>query len=301
MTLWRDPFACLRERGWREISAGDYAALYQRYGGSVITQPEFIQQVSCLVDLPLRFLGSEQGGEWVGGIPVWGAHLAGAKAALKRGGRRELVDLGNPEVILPLSPAHHFSLRHGGQFIAEQHAGQVAGLKPQKEQLALARPHADYSRKFRYNQRRELRLLQEAGGELRAVRDFSPQQIAGWYLELFERRWGFKPRAHAHMPAQIAALWPFMVGQLAWLEGRPIAIQLLFMAESPGWVSVEYLNGGVDPEQRGFSPGSVLSFVNTQWAEEYATAQGKRLRYSFGRSDAEYKALWCHSVPVLCR
>lgn len=293
-----DRFGVWRERDWRQIEAGQYAEAYARFGGSVITHPDFIHQVSQLVDLPLRFLGWERDGELLGAIPVWGRHLAGAKSALKRGGRRERVDLGNPEVILPLSQSGHFRLRHRGQFISELNAGKLDGLRLQKDTLSLARPHAEYSRKFRYNQRRELRLLEEAGGELRAVRDFDPGQISAWYLELFERRWGFKPRAHAGMARQIEALWPFMVGRLAWLGDRPIALQLLFMVESPDWVSVEYLNGGVDPDQRGFSPGSVLNFANTEWAEAHASGQGKMLRYSFGRSDAEYKSMWCNPVPV---
>ena len=66
----------------------------------------------------------------------------------------------------------------------------------------------------------------------------------------------------------------------------------------PGVLSVEYINGGVDPVQRDFSPGSVLSFVNTQTAWAESRALGKPLRYSFGRADREYKDRWCNRVPV---
>src|SRR5690606_41711862 len=59
--------------------------------------------------------------------------------------------------------------------------------------------------------------------------------------------------------------------------------------ETPKWISVEYINGGVDPETREFSPGSVLSFLNTQSAWEHARALDKPLRFSFGRADREYK------------
>ena len=67
------------------------------------------------------------------------------------------------------------------------------------------------------------------------------------------------------------------------------------------WISVEYINGGVDPETREFSPGSVLSFLNTQSAWEQARALDKPLRFSFGRADREYKDRWCNPVPVLHR
>jgi len=82
------------------------------------------------------------------------------------------------------------------------------------------------------------------------------------------------------------------------LEDKPIAIQLVYRVEAPEWVSVEYVNGGVDPETRAFSPGSVLSFLNTQSAWEAARALNKPLRFSFGRADREYKDRWCNPVPV---
>ena len=55
----------------------------------------------------------------------------------------------------------------------------------------------------------------------------------------------------------------------------------------------------MDPETRAFSPGSVLSFLNTQSAWEQAREAGKPLRFSFGRADREYKDRWCNPVPVL--
>ena len=72
----------------------------------------------------------------------------------------------------------------------------------------------------------------------------------------------------------------------------------MYRVEAPEWVSIEYVNGGVDPETRDFSPGSVLSFVNTQSAWEDARALGKSLRFSFGRADREYKDRWRNPVPV---
>ena len=93
-------------------------------------------------------------------------------------------------------------------------------------------------------------------------------------------------------------LRPFMTGSYIRINGQPAAAQILYRVESPEWISVEYINGGVDPACNALAPGSVLTFVNTQSAWEEARALGKALRYSFGRADREYKARWCHSVPV---
>ena len=113
-----------------------------------------------------------------------------------------------------------------------------------------------------------------------------------------KRRWNFGAQGKEHLHEVFELLREFMTGSVVFLDEQPIAIQVLYRVESPKWVSVEYINGGVDPVQRDFSPGSVLSFVNTQTAWAEARALGKPLRYSFGRADREYKDRWCNRVPV---
>jgi CelD/BcsL family acetyltransferase involved in cellulose biosynthesis len=128
--------------------------------------------------------------------------------------------------------------------------------------------------------------------------ELAPAEQAAIYTELFERRWGFAVPGKGHLAEVFALLREFMTGSLIYLGDAPVAIQILYRVEAPRWVSLEYINGGVDPQQREFSPGSVLSFVNTQAAWAEARALGKPLRYSFGRADREYKDRWCHRVPV---
>jgi len=166
------------------------------------------------------------------------------------------------------------------------------------EGLALAREPEQYSKKFRYNQRREQRLLEEAGGVIRPMLELTAQEQARIYGDLFQRRWGFEATGKDHLAEVFGLLREFMTGSLIYLNDEPVAIQVLYRVEAPQWVSLEYINGGVDPQQREFSPGSVLSFVNTQHEWEQARALGKPLRYSFGRADREYKDRWCNRVPV---
>ena len=89
-----------------------------------------------------------------------------------------------------------------------------------------------------------------------------------------------------------------MTGSVLQMNGQPIALQLLYRVESPNWISVEYINGGVDTTFQKWSPGSILSFLNTQAAWEDARAVDKALRFSFGRVDRDYKMRWCRAVPV---
>ncbi|MCO7594381.1 MULTISPECIES: antimicrobial resistance protein Mig-14 [Pseudomonas] len=287
-----------RERGWQAIDPADYAAAWQRFGGSVATHPLVVEQLADLAQIPVRYLGWRQDGELKAAIPTWGRHLALSKDVLKRMGKKGLFDLGNAEIILPATADAGAPLRHAGRYLSELNQGRFTGLKAQPEQLAMARPHEDLSKKFRYNQRRELRLLEEAGGQVRPIGDFSAAQLAAMYCDLFQRRWGFPATGAARMAEVLERLRELMIGSVLLLEGAPIAIQLVYRVEAPEWISVEYVNGGVDPETKAFSPGSVLSFLNTQAAWEDARARNKPLRFSFGRADREYKDRWCNPVPV---
>ncbi|MDT3717514.1 GNAT family N-acetyltransferase [Pseudomonas soli] len=287
-----------RERGWQVIDAAAYGDTWQRFGGSVATHPLVIEQLADLAQIPVRYLGFPQDGELKAALPVWGRHLALSKDVLKRHGKKGLFDLGNAEIILPAADDCAAPLRHAGRYLSELNQGRFSGLKAQPEQLAMSRPHEDLSKKFRYNQRRELRLLEEAGGQVRPIGDFTAAEIAAMYCDLFQRRWGFPATGAARMAEVVERLRELLIGSVLFLEGAPIAIQLVYRVEAPQWISVEYVNGGVDPQTKAFSPGSVLSFLNTQAAWEDANARGKALRFSFGRADREYKDRWCNPVNV---
>jgi CelD/BcsL family acetyltransferase involved in cellulose biosynthesis len=287
-----------RERGWTPINAADYAEVWARFGGSVATHPEVVARLADLAGIPVRYLGWQSGGELKAAIPTWGRHLALSKDVLKQQGKRGLFDLGNAEIILPLAADAHVPLRHRVRYLSELNAAQLTGISEQPEGLALAREPEQYSKKFRYNQRREQRLLEEAGGMIRPMLELTPEEQARIYADLFQRRWGFAATGKDHLAEVFGLLREFMTGALIYLNDEPVAIQVLYRVEAPQWISLEYINGGVDPQQREFSPGSVLSFVNTQSEWEQARALGKPLRYSFGRADREYKDRWCNRVPV---
>ncbi|MEN5151009.1 antimicrobial resistance protein Mig-14 [Pseudomonas orientalis] len=287
-----------RERGWTPVDADVYAQAWQRYGGSVATHPQVIERLAGLAQIPVRYLSWEQGGELKGAIATWGRDLALSKDVLKRTGKKGLFDLGNAEIILPIAADAQVPLRHRGRYLSALNQGRVGTLKPQAEQLAMARTPEDLSKKFRYNQRRELRLLEEAGGVARPVSEFSGVELAAIYCDLFQRRWGFPATGAERLAEVLELLKAFLIGSVLFLNDAPIAVQVVYRVQAPEWISVEYVNGGVDPETRAFSPGSVLSFLNTQSAWEHARAQDLPLRFSFGRADREYKERWCNPVPV---
>ncbi|QKS27556.1 MAG: GNAT family N-acetyltransferase [Candidatus Accumulibacter similis] len=294
LSRWRS----WREQGWTPVAPRDYARAWQLFGGSVATHPVIVERLSALAEVPVRYLGWFAGGELLAAVACWGRHLALSKEVLKRRGQRELFDLGNSEVILPIAEQARVPVRLRMRYVSELNRDQISTLRSQPEELALLRPFPDWSAKFLYNQRRELRLLEQLGARLRPLAEYSPAEQAAIYADLFRRRWGFAARGEAHLAEVFRLLREFMTGSLLLREEQPIAIQILYRVEAPRWISLEYINGGVDPRSSDHSPGSVLTFVNAQAARAEALAAGKPLRYSFGRSDGGYKDRWCHRVPV---
>ena len=141
-------------------------------------------------------------------------------------------------------------------------------------------------------------LFEERGGMAQPIQSCSPEELASTYRRLFELRWGFATPAGTALEQVFSLLHPYMTGSLLRMDGLPIAIQILYRVEAPEWISVEYINGGVDPAFQNLSPGSVLTFINTQAALQDASQRHKPLRYSFGRADRDYKMRWCRAVPV---
>lgn len=287
-------------RDWQSLAANQYEAAYQQWGGSFITHPEVIAVVSALLDVPLAFSGRYQDGELIAAIPVWGHYIAGSKQALKKLGKRGMVDMGNAEVILPIATDVKLELPYKADLVSSLHQSQLTNLKDKDKQLCLAKglQPGGYSKKFKYNHRRELRLFQEAGGEIHPISDLSADQICDFYLMLFKKRWGFEAKGSQLMGVVLDKLQKYLIGSALYFEQQPVAIQLVYQAETNKWLSVEYVNGGVDPSLKNFSLGSVLSFLNIQDAQLVANEQSKQLRYSFGLADNEYKDRWCHRASV---
>lgn len=296
-----------RESDWEEVDSAVYNEAYAQFGGSVITHPLVIETVSQMTGAPLRYLACHRGNGLVGAIPVWDKYIAGSKVFLRKKGKARIVDTGNAEVILPLSAELSFNLRFKSMYLSSLHQSNIENLKVGKgEALSFLKSYSGsvtpkFSKKFKYNQRRELRLFEDEGGYIKPVEDLDAQTFSDIYIHLFEKRWGKKPKGYASLPAFIESVRPLQQGSVLFSPNdQPVAIQLLLQADSLDWISTEYVNGGVDPEYKSRSVGSILSYINTFNASEYAESKDKPLRFSFGKSDKVYKDLWCYKSPVFC-
>jgi len=287
------------QKGWEPINKEMYASAYANWGGSLATHPDFIEKMSDLVSIMPRHFGYFDNKHLVAAVATWGHFIAGDKRALKKHRRYHDVDLGNMEIILPIAPNAKVPLGFKMEGLSALHANQIHHLKPSPTTFSFLKDlHHDVTRKFLYNRKRELRLLHDNGITLTPLSNFSPDEIGNHYRTLFEKRWGKPPRAAHNINKQLSALKDYLVGFMLHKADKAIAVQLLFCTETNHHISIEYINGGVDPDYSHLSPGSVLTFANAEWATQFASQKNKSLRYSFGLSDQEYKKMWCNPSSV---
>jgi len=285
-------------KAWDKVDSEVYTQAYQSFGGSVLSHPSVLKAVEEIVEIPVQYYALEQAGERVAVIPVWGKYIAASKLALKKLSRKGLVDFGNAELILPIAIEAQFKLPVQAGNISQLHVANINNAVLDETGICLSKSPTEFSKKFRYNRKRELRLLQERGGEIKTVSSLSNAQLANTYTRLFELRWGFKPTAYKGLTGLLDSLRPLLFGSFIEFEGKAIAIQLIYKVDSPSNISMEYINGGVDPAFKEYSPGSVLAYVNTQQAWALSETAGKALRYSFGKADNAYKDRWCRQSEL---
>jgi len=298
---WLNRFGFTGERkNWSPVDAAVYAEAYGKWGGSFILHPDVIPVVSEIAQVPLEYFACEEGGCPVAVVPVWGGRMiAGNRKYLDSIGKKNQLDTGDNEYWLPIASEAIITLPFSVRYLPAAQARQVRNAVEETNfEVALARSHVagehKLARKFKYNQKRALRLFIEAGGEVCPIKSLSPEVIVQAYIELFETRWGFQAPGKPALPELLRRLHPYLAGRVLRMNSRVVAIQLVFLVENNNCVSAAYINGGYDPMYKEHSPGSILCYLNTEEAEQFALSKNKPLRYHFGKMDADYKRMWCY-------
>ena len=291
-----------RNYGLTEINFNEYKIAWDKFGGSLATHPEFIHTLSNLVDIETRYFAKLVDSKIILAIPTWGRHIALSKEVLRKKNRLGLFDLGSAEVILP-QDRQSTSLKHltmpmrfKSSNLSSLNLPTLTRIRRQKNKIALAKPPSSHSKKFHYNQRRMRRIIEEQGAKINPITHYTPEQIASIYKELHTMRWGTPPLASKNLEYIFKCFYSYLTGNIVEYQETPIAIQILFRTESPQWICVDYVNGGVNPSTNYLSPGSVLLYANTQDEWLNAETKSKQLRYSFGlmkKNQTSYKNIWC--------
>lgn len=294
----------MRTLGWRPISAADYRASHERYGGSVATHPDVLAFLHERLRLPGEYLGVP-GDDGAAQLAVcrWGRYVAGEASALGRH-VTPYYDLGTPELIVPCAPdaaRRLLLLRASHLSPLSQHLFRNARpVAKERRHLAMAKGMgADgFSRKTAKRRRLDVKHFLEQGGQVTEVHEHDAQTLADIYRTLHHARWQRYPGERDRLIDLMSSLRHLLFGHVLWMQGRAVAFDFILKADSPRWTSFECVNGGFDPAVVDCSPGSVLIWLNLVKAWEETTAAGREMRFSLGHMDNDYKTTWCRPQTV---
>ena len=288
----------LRSANNGPISAEQYAHYYHLWGGSFIVHPEVLRYFAETHGVKAAYRGYFKRGRCVGAVATWGPFLAGDRSALHALRLEDKEDFGYPAVYLPIDPGENCTVLYKARYLLNLQRPRISGaLFTGLKEMAILKqiPEALPTGKKEYQIKE--RRFERLGGTLRDIQEFTSDEIAAMYQDLFQQRWNRPPHAAGSLSKTFGALKKFLFGKILWLGDRPIAIQINYRAETSRTICIDYVNGGVDKSIKGISPGSFLSYINGRNACEESQCTGKLLIYSYGKANTEYKDQWCNRVP----
>ncbi len=278
--------------GWKECTASDYANIYMLYGGSSNTHPEIVDFINSQSRHKLRYFAKQEHGEKVAAIFT-----------------NDKMDLCPPpstsshqhvnfdETIFPAKPSSRFILPFKSKIISDVNKENIINLLPNvfnKRTVCLVKDN--FCSKTQKNRRNEIHGFQRSGGEIRSIKDFTPDEICNIYKKLFAMRWGksFRDDYFNSLKSFSNRFQKMLFGHVLLIDNQPCAIDYIVKTDSPEWLYFDVVNGGLDPKYKDLSLGSILMWLNIQEAKTVAQAAQKAMRVNLGKPSMEYKKRWTH-------
>ncbi|WP_261135938.1 antimicrobial resistance protein Mig-14 [Serratia quinivorans] len=290
--------------GWKPATANEYQLCHQLYGGSFMTHPDVLQFFQARLDCqPAYYIKRADNDRLLGAFCSWsGKNFALTGKTSKRLGV-DRYSFNRDELILPLSPDLKIALPFKTKMLSslnDKNTRNATFKLNSQRAICLAKGcgKGGFSSSTKSSRRRELNRFLNAGGEIVDQANFSPEQLATIYFELYEKRWGETPGYYQEMVDMLGSLRAMFFGHVLFLDGKPCAFQLITKAESPDWICFDYVNGGYDQLHDNFCPGTIVTWLNVKAAYDLCVSKDKVMRYSFGKPTAGYKDRWCYRSPL---
>ncbi|MDW5499275.1 GNAT family N-acetyltransferase [Serratia proteamaculans] len=290
--------------GWRHATANEYKLCHQLYGGSFMTHPDVLQFFQARLDCqPAYYVKRTYDDRPIGAFCSWGGKDLALTGNMSKKIGIERYTFNRDELILPLSPDLKTTIPFKTKKLSSLNGNNTrnATFKLNSHRaicLAKGCGQGGFSSSTKNSRRRELNRFLNAGGEIVEQTQFTPEQLAAIYFELYEKRWGNRPGHYEEMVDMLSSLRSMFFGHVLFFDGKPCAFQLITKAESPDWICFDYVNGGYDQLHENFCPGTIVTWLNVKAAYDLCASQDKAMRYSFGKPTADYKDRWCYRSPL---
>jgi Mig-14 len=296
----------LQEDSWRTISADEYKAIFERFGGSFVVHPNVVAVIATLSKRPVRYVGLTREGQFIAAVPLWGRYIAATTLAISKYSSFNLMDVGDSEVILPVIEDQLTNIPFEARMISSVHANNIANLerdvgrRDPSGSMMIAKSLEKLSGDAKRERRRETRRFLALGGRFHPISDLTVDETLEIYTTLYKKRWGAEVRVDGFEGLSVVffELKQMMRGDILFINDRPVAMELLYAHETPRWLFVNGVKRVSDPEFWSYSVGSILTFRNLEQLENEARVRNKKLRHCFGWNDTSYKAQWAVPEPA---
>lgn len=284
--------------GWQEASFTDYQLAYTAFGGSVLSDPRILHFIHQRFQLNERyFIRHNSAGELVGGVCIWdNRYIAGDQRIMRKHGINHY-PLNCDEVALPISVNARMILPFRTKFLSDLNHRSLLNsshLLNAHREISIVRP---VSAKTRSSRNRELKRFQNAGGSVHSITEYDTETLMHIYADLYYQRRGKRIGLESTRDL-LGEIPDLLFGSVLAFNEEPCAMQWVVKSEDCQRIYLDYVNAGMNLELSYLSVGTLAAWVNICAAEAYGEAQGKQVRFSFGRPTMGYKDRWCIREPL---
>jgi ubiquinone/menaquinone biosynthesis C-methylase UbiE len=295
---------------WTRISAIEYSLIFERFGGSFPVHPRVVILLGELARRPVRYMGLLRNGSFVAAVPLWGRHIVATASALAAYDASHLMDLGESEIVLPISHDVSTHIPFEANMVSNLHRDNIHNLEPDWRLGEELEPNSSFAIartaksgddvRTSHVRHRELRRFEDIGGRFVSSRDISPDELVNIYITLYRRRKGEQAPilGEQNLHLVISELKDMINGDLLFMKDRPVCMELLFKHQTSTFLFVNGVQRVSDPDFNRYSIGTILTYHNIDMFIREAEKLGKRLRYGFGWKDPPDKALWTVAEPI---
>ncbi len=287
-----------RVLGWEPCDFDRYSEACRAFGFNSESDPDFIQ-FQMEMGRKFDFVAYSKNGQMLGAACLDNGWLANDKTNPKR------IDLHLPipadAVYVPFHDDAKCIAPFRSKCLHPLNKGFLnsAFNKLSKRQICYAKsPIDEFSKKTVTTREREIRRLQNDGGDFQEFSKFTPIQLQEIYWDLYKARRGEFPKNKNNNQLFFEKFHDRLLGDIVFYKGEPCAMQLNVMTPSKKGLFVDYINIGLNTTIKDHSFGTILIWTNLKKAQQKAAELNMKLYYSFGNPSAAYKDRWCNKEQI---
>lgn len=258
--------------------------------------PEVIKFFSSRSGQPVAYFHKKKNSEYIAAYPLFDQHRLGVE-------QWKDFPLSYDEIMIPVAKDATMMFPEKTNKISHFNRDNFRNTNftiARKTKICFAKN--GHSSKTEKNRRNEYNRFVRAGGRCCDMNQFSPEELADYYIFLFKSRFAERINCYSreNLITIITALYQMIFGNILFIGNEPCAMDLVFMAESEHIIYFDVPNGGVNMKYTDLSPGSLLMWKNIGSAREYCANVGKEMRFSMGSvgKDWAYKLRWADSLAT---